>query len=326
MIFHKKRVLTGCLLLALGFAVLLDTLGGPKWYGISEFWRPTSKLATQILWDVRIPRVLAAMLVGILLATGGLLLQTISHNPLADPSIIGVNAGANLALIAGELAGLALTVLNAFWLALIGALLAFLVVIGFSLNKKGFSPLRLLLGGTIFSGFLSSISMAVSFMTNNTQQFRVILAGGFSGANYEQVGLLVLVAIVVVGSVFFFRTEFTLLGLDHQTTVGLGLSFKKLMGIAIALIVLAAGSSVAVGGNIGFVGVGVPQMVNFVHPGSFKANVFPIALCGGIFMLFADLISKAAVSSVELPLSALSAIVGGIVLFILVAFKKKVVK
>lgn len=315
----------GVLLVGLVLAGFLDTLGGPKWYGFSELWQPTSRLAAQVLWEIRVPRMLAALLVGLLLSVSGLLLQTISHNPLADPSIIGVNAGANLALIIGGLTGITLTVLNAFWLAMLGAMTAFLMIIALSLSKRGFDPLRLLLGGTVFSGFISSLSMALSLMTNTGQQFRVILVGGFSGTNYQQVLLLGLVAIVVLGGVRLFATAFTLLELDQQTTVGLGISVKHLMTIAIVLIVLAAGSSVAVGGNIGFVGLGVPQMVNFLHPGSFKANVFPVAVCGGIFMLLADWVAKTAISSVALPLSALSAIVGGICLFILVMVKQKVV-
>ncbi|KRM09250.1 FecCD family ABC transporter permease [Lentilactobacillus farraginis] len=321
----KQTLLVTGLIISLGLAGLLDTLGGVKWLPISEFWQSTSGLTAQVLWEIRVPRTLAAMLVGSLLAVGGLLLQTISHNPLADPSIIGVNAGANLALIIGTLSGIALTVINSFWLAISGALAAFLIIIGLSSSKRGFDPLRLLLGGTVFSGFISSISMALSFVTNTSQQFRVILVGGFSGANYQQVGLLVVAAVIVFGGIGFFRTAFTLLGLDRQTTVGLGISFKYLMTAAIGFIVLAAGSAVAVGGNIGFVGLGIPQMIHFIHPGSFKANVLPVALGGSLFMVLADLIAKTAAGSVELPLSALSAIVGGIGLFILVTFKKKVV-
>ncbi len=262
---------------------------------------------------------------GMLLAIAGLLLQTISHNPLADPSIIGVNAGANFALIIGQLCGFSLTILNSFWLAIVGALAAFCVVIGLSMNRRGFNPLRLLLGGTIFSGFISSLSYAVSFITNTTQQFRVLLVGGFSGANYQQVGWLSLIAIVVVAGIWTFKTAFTLLGLDSRTTVGLGVSYKPLMIMAVILIVLAAGGSVAVGGNIGFIGLGIPQMIQFIHPGSFRDNLLPIALCGADFMMLADLIAKAAVPSVELPLSALSAIVGGCVLFLIVAFRRRVV-
>lgn len=322
---HRATIVRVALVAVVLIAILLDIFGGTRWYSVSDLWRPSTKLVGEVIWQIRVPRALAAAMTGMLLALAGLLLQTVSHNPLADPSIIGVNAGANLAMIVGELLGISLTILNAFWLSLVGALLAFVVVIGLSMSGHGFNPLRLLLGGTIFSGFISSISYAVSFITNTTQQFRVLLVGGFSGANYQQVLLLGIVVIIVLGGAVMFQTELTLLGLDSKTSVGLGVSFKRLMIVAVVLVVLAAGSSVAVAGNIGFIGLGIPQIVNFVHPGSFKSNLAAVALCGSGFMLIADLIAKTAISSVELPLSALSAIVGGVVLFIIVAFRREAV-
>lgn len=309
---HRAMVVRVALVAVVLIAILLDIFGGTRWYSVSDLWRPSTKLVGEVIWKIRVPRALAAAMTGMLLALAGLLLQTVSHNPLADPSIIGVNAGANLAMIVGELLGISLTILNAFWLSLVGALLAFVVVIGLSMSGHGFNPLRLLLGGTIFSGFISSISYAVSFITNTTQQFRVLLVGGFSGANYQQVLLLGIVVIIVLGGAVMFQTELTLLGLDSKTSVGLGVSFKRLMIVAVA-------------GNIGFIGLGIPQIVNFVHPGSFKSNLAAVALCGSGFMLIADLIAKTAISSVELPLSALSAIVGGVVLFIIVAFRREAV-
>lgn len=310
----------------LGLGIVLNVLGGPKWYSLSQLWQPSSQLIHDVIWTMRIPRMLASVFVGILLAMSGALLQTISRNPLADPSILGINAGANLALIIGGVTGIALSIANTVWLALLGAGCAFLIVIFLSMSKNGLDPLRLILGGTIFSGFVSCISFAVSMITNTTQQFKNLLVGGFSGVNYQQVLLLAIVTVIVLAGVTAFRTGFTLLAMDEKTVEGLGISVRTLWLFAAIFVILAAGASVAVGGNIGFVGLGIPQLINVLHPGSFKQNIGLTAVAGGTFMVFADLFAKTAVAGIELPLAGLSALIGGFLLFAIVAFGRQVAR
>lgn len=322
----KNTVLWVVLICLFIIGMFLNVLGGPKWYAPTEIWQSSTVLIHQVIWSMRIPRMIASVLVGILLAMSGALLQTISRNPLADPSILGINSGANLALIIGGVSGLTLTITNTVWLALVGAGVAFVSVILLAMSKKGLDPLRLILGGTIFSGFVSCISFAVSMVTNTTQQFKNLLVGGFSGVNYKQVIFLVVVTIIVLCGVTAFRTGFTLLAMDEKTVVGLGISVRTLWAVASLLVILAAGASVSVGGNIGFVGLGIPQLINVLHPGSFKQNIGLTVIAGGTFMVFADLFAKTAVATVELPLAGLSALIGGILLFIIVAFGRQVIR
>lgn len=326
MIRSKKVALPVILISLLCVGAILNVLGGPKWYHLSDLWAPQTQLIHEVIWTMRLPRMVASVLVGMLLAISGALLQTISRNPLADPSILGINAGANLALIIGGVAGLTLTIANTVWLALVGAGCAFAAVIILSMSKKGLDPLRLILGGTIFSGFVSCVSFALSLVTNTTQQFKNLLVGGFSGVTYPQVGLLIIVTLIVLGLAIAFRTGFTLLAMDEKTVVGLGISVRTLWMMAAFLVILASGASVAVGGNIGFVGLGMPQLVNVLHPGSFKQNLGLTAIAGGVFMVFADLLAKTAAATVELPLSGLSALFGGVLLFMIVAFRRQVIR
>lgn len=319
---HLTIILVGLLVIFAG----LNLLGGAHWYGISSLWQSPNSLVGKVLWDMRVPRMLASILVGALLAISGLLLQTISHNPIADPSILGINAGANLALIVGGVMGIGMTVLNTVWLSLIGACLAFVAVMGLSISKHGASPLRLILGGTVFSGFISCLSYAVSVVTNTTEQYRNLLVGGFSSSTYGQVVLLGIVLAVVLVGVLAYRSGFTLLAMDQQTTHGLGVRTSQLWIVAAVLIVLATAASVAVGGNIGFVGLGIPQLIQVLRPGSFRQNLIVTLLAGGTFMTLADLIAKAAVPTVELPMAALSALCGGCLLFIMVVFSRQVVR
>lgn len=319
---HLAIILVGLLVIAM----VANVLGGSHWYQLSDLRLGTQTLTGKVLWGMRIPRMLASVMVGSLLAVSGLLLQTLSHNPIADPSILGINAGANLALIIGGVVGLSASIFNTVWLSILGALIAFIIVVGLALSRQGVAPLRLILGGTVFSGFISCLSYAISVMTNTTEQYRNLLVGGFSSSTYGQVALLAVVLVIVLIGVWRFRRGFTLLAMDQQTTRGLGVSTGGLWLAATGLIVLASAAAVAVGGNIGFVGLGIPQLMYAIRPGSFKQNFGVTLLAGGVFMTTADLIAKAAVPSVELPIAALSALFGGCLLFIMVVFGRQVVK
>lgn len=319
---HLAVILIGLLLVAM----VSNILGGGHWYQLSDLWSGSQTLAGKVIWGMRIPRMLASVMVGALLAVSGLLLQTFSHNPIADPSILGINAGANLALIIGGVIGLSASIFNTVWLSIAGALIAFIVVMGLAMSRQGVAPLRLILGGTVFSGFISCISYAISVVTNTTEQYRNLLVGGFSSSTYGQDELLAIVLVIVLIGVWRFQADFTLLAMDQQTTRGLGVSTGFLWGVAAGLIVLATAAAVSVGGNIGFVGLGIPQLIYAIRPGSFKQNVGVTMLAGGAFMTMADLIAKAAVPSVELPMAALSALFGGCLLFIMVVFGRQVVK
>lgn len=321
---RRSRFLLGItVVLLVGIAVNL--FGGAHWFSPLALFTPGGT-EHQVLLGMRLPRTLSTLMVGALLSVGGLLLQTVSHNPIADPSILGINAGATLALVIGGVSGIALTVSHAALLAIIGAGLAYLVVIAMSVAGNGVDPLRLLLGGTVFSGFISCLTYAVSVVSNTTQAFRNLLIGGFSGVGYPQVTLLLGASLIVLAITWINRSSFSLMALDNQTFKGLGASQPVLWVLASIVIMVAAASSVAVAGNIGFVGLGVPQFVNALLPGSFKQNLVPTLLSGAAFMTLADFCAKTLVAGTELPLAALSAIIGGIALFGIVAFGQKVIR
>ncbi|KRM12969.1 iron ABC transporter permease [Paucilactobacillus suebicus] len=315
----KLTWINGVLLLILILAFVANLCGGVQWYGLNQLWADPNLMATKIMWTIRLPRSLSVVLVGALLAFSGQLMQALSKNPIADPSILGVNAGAMLALMIGSLFGISLSVFNTMWLSICGALITFLIVLGLSMTKQGIDPLRFILGGTVFASFISCIAYAVSLLTNSSVQFRNLLVGGFSGATYSQVELLTVGIIVVIVLVVVLRKSLTLLVLDDATASSLGAKPGVTRIIASLMVVICAGISVAVAGNIGFVGLGIPQVINYLHPDALERNVVPTMLAGGIFMLVVDLIAKTLAAPTELPLSALSAIFGGAFLFIIVA-------
>lgn len=300
------------LLLLVGLAVIA-TAAGVKWYGPLT-WFHAAPLTQKILLTIRLPRTLAAMLVGAMLALAGQLMQHLSHNPIADPSILGVNAGAMLALMLGGLAGVSLNIFNTMWLSVLGATGAFVVVLGLAMRRRGLDVLRFILGGSVVSSLITCIAYAVGILTNQTAQYRNLLVGGFANVTMSQVHALFWVMAGLLAAVACFHKELSLLILDDSTARGLGVRPQRTRLIASGLVVISAAMAVAVGGNIGFVGLGVPQLVNYWHPDRFARNVVPTLLLGASFMLAVDILAKTLNAPNELPLSALSAICGGVFL------------
>lgn len=271
------------------------------------------------MWTIRVPRTLAVAMVGALLALSGQLMQAMSKNPIADPSILGVNAGAMLALMVGSVVGVSLSVANTIWLSILGAAVAFIVVLALSMTRQGLDPLRFILGGTVFSGFISCLAYAVSLLTNTSMQFRNLLVGGFSNANYLQVDFLAIGLLLVLLIILLMRKSLTLLVFDDATARSLGARPGLTRAITALVVVVSAGFSVAVAGNIGFVGLGIPAIIHYLHPDSLECNLLPVLLLGASFMLLIDLVAKTLAAPTELPLAALSAICGGAFLFLMIA-------
>lgn len=304
-------------LVLIGVAVL-GLCTGVKWESLTLLWRAPASLDGRIMWTIRIPRILSVVMVGALLSVSGLLMQSLSRNPIADPSILGVNAGAMLALIIGSLLGMSLSIVTTIWLSLVGAAVAFTAVLLIAMTRQGLDVLRFILGGTVFSSFISCLAYAGSLLTNTTMQFRNLLVGGFSAVTYAHVRVLCGGLIIVLATILLMRKQLSLLVLDDTTARSLGAKPGLTRVVAALLVVISAGISVAVAGNIGFVGLGIPQMINYVHPDRLERNVVPTVLLGAIFMMVVDIVAKTLAAPSELPLSALSAICGGIFLLLVI--------
>ncbi|MCI2033477.1 MAG: iron ABC transporter permease [Lactobacillus sp.] len=314
----RSWALNAGLLAAVLVLATISLSAGVHWYAPSALWT-TRKLVTPIMWSIRLPRALAAAAVGALLAYAGQLMQGLSRNPIADPSILGVNAGATLLLMLGALGGLSLNIINTLWLSLLGAAIAFLGVLALAMRRGALDVLRFILGGTVLSSLITCLSYAVGLLTNSTAQFRNLLVGGFTGATRSQALLACAGLVLVLVITLLAHKELSLMVLDDTTARSLGVDPSRVRLLAAILVVICAGIAVAIAGNIGFVGLGVPQVIAYLHPDRFEKNVAPTMLGGAAFMLVVDILAKTLAAPNELPLSALSAICGGCFLFIILS-------
>lgn len=267
-------------------------------------------VAGRIFWYVRLPRTLACVFAGAALAVSGAIIQSVLNNKLASPGIIGVNAGAGLAVtiscVFGTLSG---------WIiagsAFAGALFAVLIV-ALTAQKVGASKTTVILGGVAVNSFLNAITEAIITLIPevgmSTADFRV---GGFSSVAYTRLipaGIIIIVAVLVVLTLC---NELDVMALGEDTAQGLGLSVKKMRTIFLILAALLAGASVSFAGLLGFVGLIVPHIGRYLV-GSESKKLIPFsALCGAALVTLCDLIARVAFSPYEVPVGIFMSMIGG---------------
>jgi iron complex transport system permease protein len=281
-----------------------------------------------IVRDLRLPRLLLAFMVGGGLAVSGVALQALFHNPMAEPYVLGVSAGA--ALVAT--AGLALQVPLALYtglpavpvLALLGAtgatILVYVLARGGSRARSaattrrsgGSSSTCLLLAGVAVSALLSSgVSLLLFFSTRNPGSVVVWLMGGFAGRGWESVQLIWPYLGLGLIILFWCARDLNLLAVGDETAFHLGADPARLETLVVAGTTLVTASVVAVSGLIGFVGLIVPHLVRF-FTGPDHRFVLPGALVlGGLLLAAADLLARFVLAPAELPVGIVTAIAGG---------------
>ena len=269
----------------------------------------------QIVWQIRTPRVLLAALVGAGLAAVGVVVQALVRNALADPFILGVSSGASVGAVgvsvSGGLAGLGIYAVSAG--AFLGALGASVLVYLAARSAAGIMPLRLVLTGVAMAfGFQAVLSVIIYFAPDSEATSAVLFwtMGGFGAATWGAlpvVAAVVLVALVVLRR---FGRALDVLSLGDETAGSLGIDAAAVRRGLFALTAVTTGAMVAVSGAIGFVGLVVPHVVRILV-GAGHARVLVVApLAGAVLMVWVDLVSRTVVAPRELPLGAITALVG----------------
>ena len=282
---------------------------------------PESGVAGRIFWFARLPRTLATVLAGAALAVSGAVIQSVLTNKLASPGIIGVIAGAGLAVTiccaVGAVSGWAIA-----GAAFSGALLAVLLVT-LTARKIGASRTTVILGGVAINSFLNSASEAITTLVPEagvqSADFRV---GGFSSVAYTRLipaGVLIVVGLLVI---FTLCNELDVMSLGEDTAQGLGLSVKKMRTIFLGIAALLAGATVSFAGLLGFVGLIVPHLGRRIA-GSESRHLLPFcAVFGAGFVTICDLIARTLFAPYEIAVGILMSFIGG-PFFIFLLLNKK---
>lgn len=282
---------------------------------VKEVWFALTSSATgeaiSIIRDIRLPREVAAIFVGAALAVSGAIMQGITRNPLADPGLLGLSAGAYAALAVTiafiPSANYFLTMIACFIGAALGALLVF--GIG-SMKKGGLSPFRIVLAGAAVSAFLYAIAEGLGLYFNISKDISMWTAGGMVGTTWNQLQLIVpFIVIGIVVSIFLSR-QLTILSLSEEVAVGLGQNIRRIKILLFIVIIILAGASVALVGNITFVGLMIPHLVRAMVGTDYRFVLPMSAIVGATFMLFADTLGRTIHAPYETPVVAIVAMLG----------------
>lgn len=267
--------------------------------------------AILVIREIRLPREIAAIFVGAALAVAGAIMQGITKNPLADPGLLGLTAGANAAL--------AITIAffpsaNYFIIILacfIGAAVGVILVFGVSLIRKGgFSTFRIVLAGAAVSTFLYAIAEGIGIYYKISKDVSMWTAGGMIGTSWDQLQIIIPFISIGIFIAIFLSRQLTILSLSEEVAVGLGQKTTQIKIILFIVITLLAGAAVALVGNMAFIGLMIPHVVRAIVGTDYRFIIPMSAILGATLMLFADTLGRTINAPYETPVAAIVAMMG----------------
>jgi iron complex transport system permease protein len=279
-------------------------------------WTPAQDT---IVWLLRVPRVLLGALVGAGLAVSGAVLQTVVRNVMADPHTLGVTSGASTGAALSLLFGFGGGILPGS--AFLGALCATALLFVVARSNGRLTSLRLLLGGVTIGYIFSAATSFLIFTSNSPEGARAVLfwlLGSLRSAAWPAVTISAVAVVACTGALFCMATRFDAMAVGDDTARALGLSPGLWRVASLVVVSLCIGAVVAVAGAIGFVGLIVPHVARLVTGAAHRRLIPVSALLGAIFLVIVDVVARTALSTKELPLGIVTAVVGAPLLLTLV--------
>ncbi|MGT2906844.1 FecCD family ABC transporter permease [Streptococcus dentiloxodontae] len=264
-----------------------------------------------VIFDLRIPRLFAAILVGAAMSQAGAIMQGVTRNPIADPGLLGINAGAGLALILAYAFLGSLHYSLILVICLLGSLLATLLVFGLAYQSKhGYNQLRLILAGAMVATFFSAIGQAVTIYFDLEKTVIGWQSGGFSQINWKM--LAIIAPFILVGLLLaqLLAHQLTILSLNETVAKALGQETFKITIFLLLIVLLLSGAAVALVGSISFLGLIIPHFIRLFVPKDYRLILPLTAFSGAAFMIWVDLISRTINAPTEVPINALISIIG----------------
>ena len=282
---------------------------------IKDVWLALSSSSVNeqisIIRDIRLPREIAAVFVGAALSVSGAIMQGMTRNPLADPGLLGLTSGANAALAVTIAFIPSVNYLGITIACFIGAAVGAILVFGIAAIKRGgFSPLRIVLAGAAVSAFLYAIGEGVGIYFKISKDVSMWTAGGMVGTSWEQLQIIVP---FIVGGIFIallLSRQLTILSLNEEVAVGLGQQTTKVKTVLFVVMILLAGASVALVGNMVFIGLMIPHIVRGIVGTDYRYIIPMSAITGAVFMLLADTLGRTVSAPYETPIAAVVSMIG----------------
>ncbi|EFJ7417446.1 vitamin B12 ABC transporter permease BtuC [Escherichia coli] len=296
-----------CLSVLMLLALLLSLCAGEQWISPGDWFTPRGEL---FVWQIRLPRTLAVLLVGAALAISGAVMQALFENPLAEPGLLGVSNGAGVGLIAAVLLGQGQLPNWALGLcAIAGALIITLILLRFA--RRHLSTSRLLLAGVALGIICSALmTWAIYFSTSvDLRQLMYWMMGGFGGVDWRQ-SWLMLALIPVLLWICCQSRPMNMLALGEISARQLGLPLWFWRNVLVAATGWMVGVSVALAGAIGFIGLVIPHILRLCGLTDHRVLLPGCALAGASTLLLADIVARLALAAAELPIGVVTATLG----------------
>ena len=320
-----KRV-TPAALLAIATLVAIYVGAAP----IDNFW---SALITpgsnEILWQIRIPRVTAALIVGASLALAGLMAQGVCNNALAEPSILGTTAGASLGTVVAVITGMVqVGSLGAIVCGAVGALAATSLTFKLASLRANLSSFALIIVGVAVSAILTAVVGLVSTMVTRADARSISFWNFGSLALITSENLIGITLTAIVGGLIAWKISPSLdrLSLGDATAFHLGIDVPRLRVVALVALSLLAGGAVSTVGSIAFIGLAAPHIARFIYGPSHRTLIIHTAVIGALLVVVADTLARSVAQPNELPIGLVTSLLGAPVLIALVSVKNNVWK
>ncbi|MFB4160863.1 FecCD family ABC transporter permease [Geomicrobium sp. JSM 1781026] len=275
------------------------------------FYFDPSLTEHQIIREIRIPRVLGAIVIGSVLAVSGAVMQGMTRNALAEPSIIGITDGAALALAIMFAFFTAVPYVGLLFASFIGAgvgtVLVFLVG---TLAKGGLTPAKLALAGVTIGAFLSAISSGIAIYFDVAQDISFWFAGGLASMDWRTLQLIVPACLIGLLIALFLAKSITIMSLGADVARGLGQRTAVVRVLGIVSVMLMTGAAVAAAGTIGFIGLVIPHITRALTGMDYRFVIPASAVLGSLLLLVSDIIARMVNAPYETPVGAITALVG----------------
>jgi iron complex transport system permease protein len=325
---HNPRIISVLLLLLLAAMFVISLLAGRVWLPIADvwdgLWSKDANLAATIVTQLRLPRAILALEVGGALGMSGAVLQGVTRNPLAEPGLLGVSAGAALGAVIAVYFGFATHFMTAApLLGLLGALLA--SVLTFALGRGGGTITLVLAGAAVSALAAAGIAMALNLAPNPYAAYEIMtwLMGSLSDRSWAHVVLVTPFILLGCAMLLFTARGVDALALGEAQAQSLGVNLGRLYFLAVFGTALAIGASTAVTGVVGFIGLVAPHVVRPLLGHQPSRILFPAALSGALLLLFSDVATRLIHVGTELRLGVLTSLIGTPFFFWLVVRLRK---
>ncbi len=320
------------LIICINIGSVLITLPDSYYITIHKLFGATipdsvAPMSVSIFWNIRVPRALVAFMVGGALAVSGAVMQSLLQNPLASSYTMGVSSGSALGAAIIIIIGVKTFVLRSFLLPIFGFTFALLTVIFVIILShkidRNIHSYTIILIGMVISLFVSAmLTLLASLYPDNSQQIYFWMMGSFSAKNWTHVYIITPACLVITILIWLFSRELDIMTFGDEQAMTMGVDTKNKKILLIVLTALLTGVSVAFTGTIGFIDLVAPHVVRRIFGARHRAVIPMSFLYGGAFMSVADLISRTILSPREIPVGAVTALLGA-PFFMVIYFRKR---